>query len=167
LIIGADLLWVRRHFCRRGCPYGLMLSLIGDKRTMTVRYLEERDADCIQCGKCVTICPMAIDIRKGPNQMECIGCGECIDACNDILPRIKTNPKEGLIELSYGPSAGGSPSKQTSLHRIGMWDVRRVFILGTSIVLLCGFLFEMFGSHPSWAAIVPNGEITHSKWKAP
>jgi hypothetical protein len=43
-----------------------------------------------------------------------------------------------------------------------MWDVRRVFILGTSIVLLCGFLFEMFGSHPSWAAIVPNGEITHS-----
>jgi cytochrome c oxidase accessory protein FixG len=161
-IIGGDLLFVRRHFCRRGCPYGLMLSLIGDSKSMTVRYIEERGTDCIECKKCVTICPMAIDIRQGANQMECIGCGECIDACNDILPRIKANPKPGLIELSYGPSPGQAPSQLKGLQKIGLWDARRLFVLATSIILIGGFFFEIFGTHRTTVSIAPSGMITQS-----
>ena len=119
-IVAVNLLFVRRKFCRRGCPYGLMLSVIGDRDTMTVRYLWERDEDCITCGKCVTVCPMSIDIKNGPNQMECIGCGECIDACNDILPMIKSDPKPGLIELRYGIDPMRITSRLTVAQRIGL-----------------------------------------------
>lgn len=39
--------------------------------------------DCIDCHRCVAVCPTGIDIRNGL-QMECIGCANCIDACDDI-----------------------------------------------------------------------------------
>jgi cytochrome c oxidase accessory protein FixG len=159
-IIGADLLWVRRHFCRRGCPYGLMLSLIGDKNTMTVRYLWERDDDCIQCGQCVTVCPMDIDIKEGANQMECIGCGECIDACNDILPLVKSNPKPGLIELRYGLDPMRLTSRLSLTQRIGLWDARRIFVCLVAVVLTAVFFYEMFGHRRVALAIVPSGSIS-------
>src|SRR6266542_68510 len=43
--------------------------------------------DCIDCFRCVTVCPTGIDIRNGI-QMECVGCTACIDACNDVMRRI-------------------------------------------------------------------------------
>ena len=43
--------------------------------------------DCIDCNKCVAVCPTGIDIRDGV-QMECIGCGLCIDACNSVMDKI-------------------------------------------------------------------------------
>jgi len=162
LIIAADLLWVRRHFCRRGCPYGLMLSLIGDKNTMTVRYLWERDDDCIKCGKCVTVCPMDIDIKKGANQMECIGCGECIDACNDILPMIKANPKPGLIELRYGLDPMRTQARLTAFQRIGLWDTRRIFLASVSLLLVAGFFFQVYGTRPTTISGFANGSINYA-----
>jgi cytochrome c oxidase accessory protein FixG len=158
-VIGADLLFVRRHFCRRGCPYGLMLSLIGDQNTMTVRYLSERADDCIECGKCVTICPMSIDIRDGANQMECIGCGECIDACNDILPKIKSGPKPGLIELRYGLQPERAMSGLSTTKKLGLWDARRIFIACAVAILASGMFFEIFGSHATSVSVLPSGTI--------
>jgi NAD-dependent dihydropyrimidine dehydrogenase PreA subunit len=159
-VIAGDLLWVRRHFCRRGCPYGLMLSLIGDKNTMTVRYLWERDEDCIECGKCVTICPMSIDIRRGANQMECIGCGECIDACNDVLPMIRSRPKPGLIELRYGVDPMRLSSRMTILQKVGLWDARRAFVCFVTLGLMVGFFLELYGPHPTKVSVFPDGMIT-------
>jgi polyferredoxin len=161
-VIAADLLWVRRNFCRRGCPYGLMLSVIGDRNTMTVRYLWERDDDCISCGKCVTVCPMSIDIKDGPNQMECIGCGECIDACNDILPLITNDPKPGLIELRYGVDPMRKNSRLTILQRLGAWDTRRMFLAIVVIVLAGGLGFNMFGTRPTSVTVSPSGTITEA-----
>ena len=43
--------------------------------------------DCIDCNKCVAVCPTGIDIRDGV-QMECIGCGLCIDACNSVMDKL-------------------------------------------------------------------------------
>jgi polyferredoxin len=43
--------------------------------------------DCIDCNKCVAVCPTGIDIRDGV-QMECIGCGLCIDACNEVMDKL-------------------------------------------------------------------------------
>jgi cytochrome c oxidase accessory protein FixG len=158
-VIAADLLFLRRNFCRRGCPYGLMLSVIGDTKTMTVRYLWERGEDCISCGKCVTVCPMGIDIKDGANQMECIGCGECIDACNDILPMIKSNPKPGLIELRYGIDPMRKTSRLTFAQKIGLWDLRRAFLCAVVVILGSGLVLTMFGTRPTTVTVIPSGTI--------
>ena len=52
---------------------------------------EERQAqgvgDCIECGYCVQVCPVGIDIRKGL-QYQCISCALCIDACDTIMDNL-------------------------------------------------------------------------------
>jgi cytochrome c oxidase accessory protein FixG len=50
--------------------------------------------DCVDCNRCVHVCPTGIDIRHGL-QMECIGCTACIDACDDVMTRL-SRPR-GLI----------------------------------------------------------------------
>jgi polyferredoxin len=47
--------------------------------------------DCVDCSRCVQVCPTGIDIRQGL-QMECIGCTACIDACNDVMTRLNRAP---------------------------------------------------------------------------
>ena len=44
--------------------------------------------DCIDCNRCVQVCPTGIDIRQGL-QLECIGCAACIDACDEVMIRVK------------------------------------------------------------------------------
>jgi cytochrome c oxidase accessory protein FixG len=48
--------------------------------------------DCIDCARCVSVCPTRVDIRNGL-QMGCIGCGLCIDACDDVMARIGRPPQ--------------------------------------------------------------------------
>ncbi|MBI4625248.1 MAG: cytochrome c oxidase accessory protein CcoG [Verrucomicrobia bacterium] len=50
--------------------------------------------DCVDCHRCVHVCPTGIDIRQGL-QMECIGCTACIDACDDVMTRL--HRPRGLI----------------------------------------------------------------------
>lgn len=50
--------------------------------------------DCVDCTRCVTVCPMGIDIRNGL-QLECIACAQCIDACDEVM--IKIGRPTGLI----------------------------------------------------------------------
>lgn len=52
--------------------------------------------DCIDCTRCVTVCPTGVDVRRGL-QMGCIGCGLCIDACNEVM--VKLDRPEGLIRF--------------------------------------------------------------------
>ncbi|HEX5790697.1 MAG TPA: cytochrome c oxidase accessory protein CcoG [Luteolibacter sp.] len=53
-----------------------------------------KKGDCVDCLRCVQVCPTGIDIRNGL-QLECIGCTACIDACDEVMTRIG-RPK-GLI----------------------------------------------------------------------
>lgn len=57
--------------------------------------------DCIECNRCVVVCPTGIDIRDGL-QLECIGCAQCIDACDDVM--FKVGRPTGLIR--YDSLAG-------------------------------------------------------------
>ncbi|QFR33461.1 cytochrome c oxidase accessory protein CcoG [Ancylobacter sp. TS-1] len=61
--------------------------------------------DCIDCTRCVTVCPTGVDIRKGL-QMGCIGCGLCIDACNEVMARLER--PAGLIRFDV-ESAQAAP----------------------------------------------------------
>lgn len=89
-----DFGWFREQFCTIMCPYGRIQGLLLDKNSLGVVYDETRD-DCVKCNRCVSACPIGIDIRNGL-QMECIACTACIDACDEIMDKVK-QPR-GLIK---------------------------------------------------------------------
>lgn len=103
--------FVREIVCTTICPYGRLQGVMFDKDTMQISYDYKRGeprgkfstknennfGDCVDCRKCVAVCPTGIDIRNGI-QMECIGCTACIDACNGIMEQLEL-PK-GLIRYA-------------------------------------------------------------------
>lgn len=96
--------YFREQFCVIMCPYGRLQSAMTDDDTINIGYDEGRgeprgakgkvEGDCIDCRRCVSVCPTGIDIRNGL-QMECIGCAACIDACDEIMDKVG-RPK-GLV----------------------------------------------------------------------
>jgi cytochrome c oxidase accessory protein FixG len=96
--------WFREQFCIVMCPYGRLQSALIDDNSIVVGYDEvrgeprgkpsETTGDCVDCRRCVQVCPTGIDIRQGL-QLECIACTACIDACDEVMVRLE-RPK-GLI----------------------------------------------------------------------
>lgn len=99
-----DFAWFREQFCIVLCPYGRLQSVLIDDNSVVIGYDEKRGeprgkagtttGDCVDCRRCVQVCPTGIDIRQGL-QLECIGCEACIDACDEVMLRLKR--KKGLI----------------------------------------------------------------------
>ncbi|MBS1962051.1 MAG: cytochrome c oxidase accessory protein CcoG [Bdellovibrionales bacterium] len=109
-IILFDFGWFREQFCIVACPYGRIQSVFQDTKTRTVAYDANRGeprgpirkesvagprGDCVDCSRCVQVCPTGIDIRNGSSQLECIACTACMDACDEVMTRTKRPP--GLI----------------------------------------------------------------------
>ncbi|MEM1222455.1 MAG: cytochrome c oxidase accessory protein CcoG [Verrucomicrobiota bacterium] len=97
--------WFREQLCLIVCPYGRLQSALIDEESLIIGYDEKRGeprgpprkegfGDCINCFRCVQVCPTGIDIRQGL-QIECIGCANCIDACDQIM--MKLNRPKGLV----------------------------------------------------------------------
>lgn len=72
-------------------------SVSDTSNAVTPNAVSSNVGDCIDCGKCVQVCPTGIDIRNGL-QMECINCTQCIDVCNDVMDKIGS--PRGLIRYS-------------------------------------------------------------------
>lgn len=72
--------FLRNFWCRYLCPYGALLGIIAIFSPLNVRREEK---NCIDCKKCDTICPGAIQVSRKEivRTPECIGCGECISTC--------------------------------------------------------------------------------------
>jgi cytochrome c oxidase accessory protein FixG len=64
--------------------------------------------DCVDCKRCVVVCPTGIDIRNGV-QMECLACTQCIDACDEIMDRL-ARPR-GLIRYDSPDGLLGKPRR--------------------------------------------------------
>lgn len=100
--------WFREQFCVIMCPYGRMQSALVDDDTINVGYDKKRGeprgkagtvgaGDCVNCLRCVQVCPTGIDIRNGL-QLECIGCAACVDACDTIMTKLGRKP--GLVRYA-------------------------------------------------------------------
>lgn len=156
-VLAADMFWVRRKFCAGACPYGPLMSLLADKNTLAVRYLNERSDDCIHCSRCEIVCPMGIDIKQGVGQLDCIGCGECVDACSDVLGK---RGKPGLIEFRYGIEPERQSHSLTFRQRWGLWDRKRGIIVLALLTFLSIVLWNMYGRLPLSANVIASGAIT-------
>ncbi|HSI64542.1 MAG TPA: cytochrome c oxidase accessory protein CcoG [Candidatus Saccharimonadia bacterium] len=114
--------WFREQFCIILCPYGRLQSALTDDHTVVIGYDQKRGeprgrvgtagaGDCINCMRCVQVCPTGIDIRQGL-QLECIGCAACVDACDDIMAKVNRPP--GLVRYD---SFQGLEGKRTRYVR--------------------------------------------------
>jgi cytochrome c oxidase accessory protein FixG len=94
-----DFTWFREQFCNFLCPYARFQSALTDDETLLIGYDPARgeprgkgreaaaEGRCIECKKCVVVCPQGIDIRDG-FQLECIQCARCIDACTSVMDKL-------------------------------------------------------------------------------
>jgi cytochrome c oxidase accessory protein FixG len=120
LVAGAlhfNYVWFREQLCIVICPYGRLQSALTDADTLVIGYDERRGeprgkvkkagaGDCVDCGRCVAVCPTGIDIRNGL-QLECIGCNACVDACDEIMTRLSR--PTGLIRYDTQNGLSGQP----------------------------------------------------------
>jgi cytochrome c oxidase accessory protein FixG len=115
-----DFGWFREQFCTIVCPYGRFQSVLMDDRSTAIVYdtkrgeprrgvaaLGEPTGDCVNCYRCVQVCPTGIDIRRGV-QLECIACTACVDACDEVMHRLKK--PQGLIRYGSIAEIQGQPT---------------------------------------------------------
>ncbi|MEQ1632204.1 MAG: cytochrome c oxidase accessory protein CcoG [Planctomycetota bacterium] len=104
-LVFVNFTWFREQTCIVVCPYGRLQGALYDPDTLLVAYDKKRGeprgpagtegaGDCIDCFRCVAVCPTGIDIRNG-TQMECVGCANCIDACDDVMAKLGRD--KGLV----------------------------------------------------------------------
>ncbi len=133
-----DYAWFREQVCLIICPYGRAQSAMIDADTVVIGFDEERGeprskgikegGDCIDCFRCVAVCPTGIDIRNGL-QMECIGCANCVDACDDIMRRI--GKPTGLVR--YDSQRGFETGERRSIFRPRMYWYAVLAIVGLTV----------------------------------
>ncbi|MFV0337050.1 MAG: cytochrome c oxidase accessory protein CcoG [Chthoniobacterales bacterium] len=131
--------WFREQFCIIVCPYGRLQSALTDDDTIIIGYDEKRgeprgkkgdvEGDCVDCKRCIQVCPTGIDIRNGL-QLECIGCAACLDACDDIMTKLKR--PLGLIRYD---SLNGLEGKKRQIVRPRILVYTALMLLGAGLVL--------------------------------
>ena len=152
--------WFREQMCLVLCPYGRMQSILADEDTIIVGYDKKRGeprgrakktkntsnttetsvtkfGDCIDCHKCVAVCPTGIDIRNG-HQIECIGCTACIDACDSIM--IKAGKPVGLIRFDSMKGLAQEPKR--------FWRPRVFLYLAAGLAGLGALTISAISSKP-------------------
>lgn len=146
-----DFAFLKQRFCTTACPYGYLQGLIGDDNTLLVHYRDPEHA-CIECKKCVRVCPMEIDIRKSPFQIECIHCAECIDACDEILAKVG---KPGLIHYTWGEHG---PVATARKHP---FDAKRVVVFAVVFFYAAGLFVYLEGRKPVMAQVTPDRTVMY------
>jgi cytochrome c oxidase accessory protein FixG len=113
-----DFAWFREQLCLVVCPYGRLQSVLTDRDTVVIGYDARRGeprgkvfaakGDCVDCKRCVVVCPTGIDIRNGL-QIDCIGCARCIDACDEVM--VKLRRPTGLVRYDSQQGLAQAPKR--------------------------------------------------------
>ncbi|HKJ00356.1 MAG TPA: cytochrome c oxidase accessory protein CcoG [bacterium] len=153
-----DFAWFREQFCIVLCPYARFQSVLTDAHTIQVGYdvvrgeprgrLGTVSGDCVDCLKCVAVCPTGIDIRDG-YQLECIGCVRCIDACDSIMDRV--GKSRGLIRYDSLARLSG---ERTHILRPRVL-VYSVLLVGVVVALFVGLSLR---PHMDLTVVRPPGD---------
>jgi cytochrome c oxidase accessory protein FixG len=170
-----DFLFFREQLCVIACPYGRFQSVMLDAQSMIVAYDPVRGeprkkgkheagepvGDCVDCNRCVVVCPTGIDIRNGL-QMECINCTQCIDACDDVMSRL--NKPKGLIRYSSQDSIARKPRRILRARTIIYPIVLSVILggLGFAIASKSGFDARAIRGKGAPFSMTSNGMITNA-----
>jgi len=145
--------FAREQVCTWMCPWPRLQGAIWDPEALTVNYRDYRGeprgsvkkaaelrakgepaGDCVDCMQCVTVCPIGIDIREGPN-FACINCGLCVDACDSVMTKL--DRPRGLIDYESWTNIQRGHRKEEPRRRV----IRPKTIgLGLSIIALAGVM---------------------------
>ncbi|MEM7437612.1 MAG: cytochrome c oxidase accessory protein CcoG, partial [Myxococcota bacterium] len=142
--------WFREQLCLIICPYGRLQSTMTDRDTVVIGYDAQRGeprgkasdpdtGDCIDCKRCVVVCPTGIDIRNGL-QMECVGCAACVDACDDIMDKVGS--PRGLVRYD---SLNGLEGRQKHRARPRLYfygGIAALWLVGTVLAFAQSTTFE-------------------------
>jgi len=126
--------FAREQVCTFMCPWPRLQGAIWDPEAYTVNYRDYRGerrtsakkaaelrlqgkpaGDCVDCGQCVAVCPIGIDIREGPN-FACINCGLCVDACDGVMAKL-SRPR-GLIDYESWANIERGRAKEAPVNRL-------------------------------------------------
>lgn len=144
-ILFFDFAWFREQTCIVVCPYGRFQSVLMDADSLTIGYDAKRGeprgkvkaegtGDCVDCKKCVQVCPTGIDIRDGV-QLECVNCTACIDACDSIMDKL--GRPRGLIRYASENTLAGK-ARRILRPRVVLYGVALTALIvgfSTAVVL--------------------------------
>ena len=143
--------FLREQVCKYMCPYARFQSAMFDRDTLVVGYDARRGeprgtrgrgtdlasaglGHCIDCGLCVHVCPVGIDIRDGL-QYECIACTSCIDACDGVMDKMKY--PRGLVRYATQNGQAQGLDRAAMFRRV----LRpRVLVYGAVLLLIAAAL---------------------------
>lgn len=138
-VIYFNFAWFREQLCLAICPYGRLQSALIDNDTLVIGYDKGRGeprgkasdpshGDCVDCNRCVVVCPTGIDIRNGL-QMECVGCAQCVDACDEVMLKLGRAP--GLVRYD---SLNGLDGKRTRFLRPRVYFYAFMGLVGLTVM---------------------------------
>ena len=130
----------REQFCVVMCPYGRLQSVLLDDDSLVVGYDVGRGeprgkpgkttGDCVDCKRCVAVCPTGIDIRDGL-QLDCVACTACIDACDEVMDKL--DRPRGLIRYD---STNGLAGRARRIVRPRVLAYSGLLVLGAIVAFL-------------------------------
>jgi len=124
IILFLNFAFLRHKWCKTICPYAMLQSVLFDKNTLIIEVDPGRADECINCSRCLKVCPTEMDIRNGFDAA-CINCAECVDACNSIMARLQ---KKGLIRYAFGTGGHGRILRKNSLVLGGLTLLFAMFL---------------------------------------